>query len=60
MGTLKFSDGVSFNTDGELRPERRKDGWYVVGKGMLMSVDSYDEAKQIIAEETSREAKTNG
>lgn len=55
-GTLKFSDGVEFNTDGPLRPEKRRDGWYVVGRGMLIPVDSKEEAlKYIESQESSGE-----
>ena len=39
---MRFSDGVEFDTDGHLRVEHRKDGYYVVGEGMLVPVDSYD------------------
>lgn len=51
---LRFSDGVSFNLDGELRVERRRDGYYVVGQGMLMAVDSRDEGEQFIKEQTEK------
>lgn len=49
--TLRFSDGMSFDTSGELRVVRKHDGLYVVGKGMLIPVDSYEEAREIIKEE---------
>ena len=45
---LKFNDGMSFDTSGELRVEHRSDGYYVVGKGLLMAVDSYEEGKRYI------------
>lgn len=32
--TLKFSDGMQFDTSGLLRIENRSDGLYVVGKGV--------------------------
>ena len=48
MSTLKFSDGMSFDTDGKLRPERRSDGWYVVGRGMLLPVADHAEAQDLI------------
>ena len=48
MYEMRFSDGVKFDLDGELRCERRHDGLYVVGKGMLCPVDSRDEARKII------------
>jgi len=57
---LAFDDGVKFNLDGDLRAEKRSDGWYIVGKGMLMPVDSYEEALEFLAEEREREkAKKN-
>jgi hypothetical protein len=55
---LKFNDGVEFNLDGELRPVRKKDGWYVVGHGMMMPVDSYEEAIEFMAEEEERESRS--
>jgi len=36
MSTLKFSDGMEFNTSGPIRKELRADGWYVVGEGKLI------------------------
>lgn len=48
MATIKFTDGVMFNTDGELRCEHRKDGWYVVGRGTLSPVSSYEEGAEMI------------
>lgn len=46
--TLKFSDGMEFNTSGKLRPEKRSDGWYVIGNGMLIPVKSLEEATEYI------------
>jgi len=46
--SLTFSDGVSFETDGKMRVERRFDGLYVVGGGMLCAVDSYQEGLDLI------------
>lgn len=45
---LRFSDGMSFNTDGPLRITRRSDGLYVVGNGMLIPIDSVEEGREII------------
>lgn len=45
---LQFSDGEKFNLEGEMRVERRKDGLYVIGEGMLMPVDSQKEADEYI------------
>lgn len=48
MGVLKFNDGVSFNTDGPMRVVHKKDGYYVVGEGMMCAVDSYKEGQKWI------------
>ena len=47
---MRFSDGMKFNTSGTLRLTRRSDGWYVIGEGMLMPVDSPEEGREIIKE----------
>ena len=52
---LKFSDGVSFNTDGPLRITSRKDGLYVVGQGMLIPVDSLAEGEELIAKHSKKD-----
>lgn len=58
---LRFTDGVSINTQGELRPLRLHDGWYIVGQGMCCPVDSLDEAKVMIAEvRAPRKGGANG
>jgi hypothetical protein len=44
MTTLKFNDGITIDTDGPLRPLGLRDGWYVVGRVMLLPVDSEEEA----------------
>jgi hypothetical protein len=49
MATLKFNDGVEFDTSGGLRVEKRRDGYYVVGKGMMCPVDSYEDGEKWIA-----------
>ena len=49
MSRLTFSDGVSFNTDGKPRIERRHDGLYVVGCGYLISVNDREEAYKELA-----------
>lgn len=45
---LTFTDGMEFDTSGELRIERRKDGLYVVGQGYLCPVDSEEHGKKMI------------
>ncbi len=37
---LRFNDGVNIDTSGELRILRLQDGYYVVGQGMCIPVDS--------------------
>jgi hypothetical protein len=39
-----FTDGMDFETSGEPKILSLKDGLYVVGKGMLIPVDTMDEA----------------
>ena len=48
MGILRFTDGVTLNTDGKLRVVRKKDGYYVLGEGMSIPVESREEGKEII------------
>ncbi len=52
---IRFTDGVNINTDGPLRPLHLKDGWYVVGKGYLLPVDSREEALEEIANMEKKE-----
>lgn len=48
MSKLKFSDGEEFDTSGHLRKEKRRDGWYVIGKGMLIPAASEKEADDLL------------
>jgi hypothetical protein len=54
MSTLRFSDGEVFNTCGPVRAEQRKDGWYVMGKGMLIPVDNMAEAIKLVCEHKAK------
>ena len=56
---LQFSDGMTFNTSGPIHMEEREDGLYVVGGGMLIPVDTEDEAKMIIDSYTSKQGVNN-
>jgi hypothetical protein len=56
MSKLTFSDGVSFDTRGELRIEHRSDGLYVVGQGMLCPIATRKEGLELI-EEIRKERK---
>lgn len=49
MSQLKFSDGETFNLSGSLRVELRSDGYYVVGQGMMMAVDTLEQGQKVIA-----------
>jgi hypothetical protein len=46
--SIQFSDGVKFDTSGDLRLEFRHDGAYVVGQGMLIPVRDGAEAAEVI------------
>lgn len=47
---LKFSDGVSVETSGELRIIHLHDGWYVVGRGMMIPCVDRQDAVDLITE----------
>ena len=47
-GILRFDDGVNIDTSGELRKKELKDGWYIVGEGLLIPVKDEAEADQML------------
>jgi hypothetical protein len=47
---MRFSDGLEFDLTGELRVERRKDGYYVVGRHMLCPVKDMQDGLALITE----------
>ena len=53
MSQLKFSDGMTFDLSGDLRVELRSDGYYVLGQGMMMAVDTLEQGQKIIADKNS-------
>jgi hypothetical protein len=53
MSQLKFSDGETFNLNGPLRVELRSDGYYVLGQGMMMAVDTLEQGQKVIADKNS-------
>tara|TARA_Y100000287_G_C13965863_1_gene230981 strand:+ start:120 stop:341 length:222 start_codon:yes stop_codon:yes gene_type:complete len=57
--SLTFSDGMTFNTSGPLRLAHRRDGWYVVGEGTLIPVESQEEGERFIAILQKKENKEN-
>jgi len=50
MSIIKFSDGEVFDTSGDLRTELRSDGWYVLGNGFLIAVDTKEKGETKILE----------
>jgi hypothetical protein len=50
---LHFSDGVSLDTSGPLRAIQLRDGWYVVGEGFSIPVNSKEEAEETIRQMTA-------
>ena len=53
MSQLKFSDGETFNLNGPLRVELRSDGYYVLGQGMMMAVDTLEQGQKVIVDKNS-------
>ena len=53
MSQLKFSDGETFNLSGPLRVELRSDGYYVLGQGMMMAVDTLEQGQKVIVDKNS-------
>ncbi len=51
---LRFSDGMEFDLSGDLRVVHRRDGWYVVGRGMLIPVADREEGDRTVAEMNNR------
>lgn len=47
---LYFSDGVNLDTSGPLRAVQLKDGWYVLGEGMSIPVNSKEEAEETLCQ----------
>jgi hypothetical protein len=45
---LRFSDGISIDTSGEPRILRLNDGYYAVGKGILIPVDNLQSAEFMV------------
>jgi len=45
---MEFSDGMAFDLQGDLRVERRSDGYYVCGRGMLVAVKDREEGESFI------------
>jgi hypothetical protein len=50
MSEIRFSDGMTIQTGGEYRVIEKSDGLYVVGHGICVPVNSYQEGNQMIAD----------
>jgi hypothetical protein len=50
---LRFSDGMEFDLSGGLRVIHRRDGWYVVGRGMLIPVADREDGDRTVAQMTN-------
>ena len=48
MSALRFNDGMVIRTDGPLRITRKRDGYYVVGGGSCLPVESREEGFEVI------------
>ena len=48
---LRFNDGMTFNTEGPYRVVHKPDGWYLVGHGMLLPIESAEEGHTLMAEQ---------
>ena len=48
MSKLRFNDGMVIDTDGPLRVTRKRDGYYVIGKGMCCPVESHEDGIEFI------------
>ena len=60
MSILKFSDGEEFDTSVELQLTLRKDGWYVIGNGLLIPVRDLEEGrKELKRQKESRKQNLN-
>jgi hypothetical protein len=57
---MKFSDGMEFDTtSSSYRVVRKTDGYYVVGRGMLIPVEDTDEAYRTIDELLANEGHSS-
>ena len=57
MSQLKFSDGMTFDLSGPLRVDLRSDGYYVLGQGMMMAVNTFEEGQEYILRNKKLRAK---
>ena len=53
MGGTKLGDAATVDTSGPLRVMHLDDGWYAVGKGMLIQCRDRAEAEAIVEDMTT-------
>ena len=53
MSKLRFSDGIEIDTSGPFRKLKLKDGWYVVGDGVLLPAIDENEADDMVKQLSS-------
>ena len=56
---IQFNDGMTLNTSGPLRVVRKRDGFYVLGEGTALPVDSRQDGKEFIAELKNKGVKND-
>lgn len=54
---LRFNDGVTINTAGEIRLHVEHDGWYVVGRGMCIPVRDASHGRAVISTLTNQDKR---
>ena len=54
---LRFSDGITMDTSGKLRLKEEYDGWYVIGEGMMIPVNSIEEGIKYIEQQKAKKTK---
>lgn len=54
---IRFSDGVTFDTSGDYRVIGKRDGYYLVGRGMLLPVNTPEEGYEKIRKYKEQEEK---
>ena len=49
MSKLTFSDGMTFDLSGPLRVDLRSDGYYILGQGIMMAVNTFEEGQKYVS-----------
>jgi len=57
MSSLQFKANIEFDTSGDLRIEKRRNEYYVVGRGWLIHVDSEEEGFEVISDLISSKSR---